>query len=179
MKTYRGEFSSFFGQYPSIPLLSGTWHINSVLRYFIASLEDLPRCFRKRPELASTCKELIKMADNLILLNDDDLSLAEQCKHMYPLRCWLIWFPDSFVALTQGDESLLLILAYFYSLTLAIAPRFPLVNSILFIKMRVESILSIQKRIGQFCSSCPDQHTMKRHMAFPSYVATLLSSCCL
>lgn len=150
---------------------------NAMLNSFICSLETLPRCVSKRPEISAAVKGFVRTADNLLLLGDE-LTLEEQVKHVYPIRCWLVWLPTSFLEITQGDNWVLIILAYYSALTLATLPKFPAVNSRLSVKVRVETIFSIHERLRNcdfLCTSCGELHSPRRHMEFPISVVNILT----
>lgn len=149
-----------------------------LLEYFLRSIEAFPSCIRRRPGLSSAVAGLYRTADNFLLL-DDHLTPEEQYRHMYPLRCWLIWFPESFVSLTQGDIWVLIMLAHFYALTLAVIPIFPVVNTRMFINARIESISSILNNIREtqpyYCQPCSKVHVIQQLMQFPDHVMEVLS----
>lgn len=141
-----------------------------LLNSFIQSLESLPPCLEMRPELATAKKGLSKVAENLLAL-DRSLSTRDQYRQMYPLRCWLVWLPGSFIQLTEGDSWILIVLAHFSGLLLATTPIFPNLNSKLSIKVRVESILSIQESLSNTpslcCSFCHTSHLACQYLQFP------------
>jgi len=151
-----------------------------LLKCFIQSLESFPPCLDKRPELATAVKGLFHVADNFLALKSR-LSAKEQYRQMYPLRCWIVWLPESFVLFTQVDIWTLIMVAHMCALMLAVVPLFPAVNSRLSIKLRVESILSIYENLcnrpSLSCSTCLAHHSSCEHMQFPmSVINTLIQA---
>lgn len=148
-----------------------------LLEYFLRSVGAFPSCIKRRPGLSSAIEGLCRTASNFLQL-EDHLTLEEQYMHMYPLRSWLNWFPDSLVPLTQGDLWVLTMLAHFYSLTLAVIPIFPVVNTRIFIAVRVNSITSILNSISEkqpyYCRLCSEIHLAHHFMQFPNYLMELL-----
>lgn len=159
-------------------LSSNTLDTHHLLQSFLQSIDTFPPCIGRKPNISSAIEGLRRTAEQFLRI-DKQLTTGQQYFHMYPLRSWLNWFPDSLVPLTQGDMWVPVMLAHFYALTLTVIPMFPVVNTRIFINVRVRSIASILDGVSKThpcpCRPCSDIHVAQSFMQFPNQVLEAFS----
>jgi hypothetical protein len=77
----------------------------------------------------------------------------EQFGQLYALRKWLFWVPVSLLSSNKGDVFVLLVLAHFYAVAIAIEPMFPDVAGDFCANMSLEPLDEITRIISQVQTS--------------------------
>ena len=97
-------------------------------------------------------------------------SYAQQFELLHPLRSWLFWLPISFLQRPKREPSVMLVLAHFYAVALAMAPIFPEIGSAYFASMSISPIEEIMSGLTRMQESQPledDLQTPLSLMQFP------------
>ncbi|KAI9834010.1 MAG: hypothetical protein M1826_005915 [Phylliscum demangeonii] len=97
-------------------------------------------------------------------------SAAQQFELLQPLRAWLFWLPISFLQRPTRDASVLLVLAHFYAVALALGPVFTEIGASYFGSMSIAPIEEIVNTLTRMQESQPideDQPSPLTYMQFP------------
>lgn len=76
-------------------------------------------------------------------------SADEQFELLHPLRSWLFFLPISFSKRAREDKDVMILLAYFYAVALAVEPLFPAVGAAWFGSLAVGPIREIHRSLLQ------------------------------
>jgi hypothetical protein len=76
-------------------------------------------------------------------------SPAEQFELLHPLRAWLLWLPIAYSRRVNRDPSVVLLLAHFYAVALAVEPLFPAVGAAYFGSLSVGPIEEIYRKLAR------------------------------
>lgn len=76
-------------------------------------------------------------------------SAEEQFELLHPLRTWLFFLPIDFLRKGQQDASVMVLLAHFYGVALAVEPLFPAVGAAYFGTMSVGPIEHIHRTLAK------------------------------
>jgi len=119
-----------------------------LLNHIFNSLQILEPFVRGRGEESRGLNDLIlfvrNQADNILLQSAD-----EQFERLHPLRSWLSFLPISFMKRAREDQDVLILLAHFYSVALAVEPLFPAIGAAWFGSLAVGPIVEIHKNLVQ------------------------------
>lgn len=74
-------------------------------------------------------------------------SADEQFELLHPLRSWLFFLPISFSKRAREDKDVIILLAYFYAVALAVEPLFPAVGATWFGSLAVGPIREIHRNL--------------------------------
>jgi hypothetical protein len=139
----------------------------------ISSLEQLSHLLKKRPELSAMTRDL---GDILGWVRDTrgNLSEDEVFRRLHPYRSLISSFSSSLLNATNGDEILLIVIAYFFATFVAVTLRAPLLNLDFLISVRLQSIISISKAVRRQyllkCECCNVLWSTEVLMLFPHKV---------
>lgn len=76
-------------------------------------------------------------------------SAGDQFELLHPLRSWLFFLPISFSKRAREDKDVMILLAYFYAVALAVEPLFPAVGAAWFGSLAVGPIREIHRSLLQ------------------------------
>ena len=133
------------------------------------SLEQVRAQLYDQPELLRVIQELINFVHN-IRLAPPGPATVDQFRALFPLRSWLPWMPTSFLKMGLNDPMVLIVLAHFHAVNLAIGPLLPAVSKAFFVDHRANTILCIDERLRtrESCESAGlDMTTMDNLMRVP------------
>ncbi|RPB29222.1 hypothetical protein L211DRAFT_262604 [Terfezia boudieri ATCC MYA-4762] len=140
------EENNFFHE-ASGPIQLSPVETARLLDHIFNSLQILVPFVQGREEESRGLNDLIffvrNLADSILLLQ----SAAEQFERLHPLRSWLFFLPISFLKRAREDEDVLILLAHFYAVALAVEPLFPAVGAAWFGSLAVGPILEIHKNL--------------------------------
>ncbi|KAH0543241.1 hypothetical protein FGG08_002405 [Glutinoglossum americanum] len=100
---------------------------------------------------------------------------AEQFELLHPLRSWLLWLPIAYSRRVNRDPSVVLLLAHFYAVALAVEPLFPAVGAAYFGSLSVSPIEEIYRKLARLeVSNSLDENvqTPMSLMQFPLEMVT-------
>lgn len=139
------EENNFFHEAPGPKQLSPE-ETARLLNHIFNSLRILEPFVQGREEESRGLNDLILFVRNLagnILLQ----SAAEQFERLHPLRSWLFFLPIAFLKRAREDQDVLILLAHFYAVALAVEPLFPAVGAAWFGSLAVGPIVEIHKNL--------------------------------
>jgi hypothetical protein len=91
----------------------------------------------------------------------------EQFKHLHPLRTWLFFLPIDFLRRGQQEPSVIVLLAHYYGVALAVEPLFPAVGAAYFGTMSVGPIEQIHKTLFKQAGQSAAAQRALEYMKFP------------
>jgi len=147
------EFCEYLEEYncfheASVPKLFNLEEAVESLNHIFNSLGILRHYVEGHEEESRGLNDLIlfvrNLADNTMLQ-----SAAEQFERLHPLRSWLFFLPISFLKRAREDQDVLILLAHFYAVALAVEPLFPAVGAAWFGSIAIGPILEIHKNLVQ------------------------------
>ncbi|KAH0614035.1 uncharacterized protein H6S33_005921 [Morchella sextelata] len=140
------EEKQIFGRTPYRPQIVNSERDRQVLNHIFNSLERLQPYVSGKVEEERGLNELINFIQNLknyIPIQSPE----EQFEHIYPLRSWLFFLPIDFVKRVERDPDVMILLAHFYGVALAVEPLFPAVGAAYFGTMSIGPIEEIHKTL--------------------------------
>ncbi|RPB13171.1 putative ubiquitin carboxyl-terminal hydrolase 2 [Morchella conica CCBAS932] len=140
------EEKQIFGRTPYRPQIVNSERDRQVLNHIFNSLERLQPYVSGKIEEERGLNELINFIQNLknyIPIQSPE----EQFEHIYPLRSWLFFLPIDFVKRVERDPDVMILLAHFYGVALAVEPLFPAVGAAYFGAMSIGPIEEIHKTL--------------------------------
>ncbi len=114
----------------------GTAMTQEARRNHLNTLSDIHASLRRLQPYLSRNDQETKWVDQLkgyldrLRASTQPQTPEEQFNQLYALRKWLFWVPISLLAAKRGDVNVLVILAHFYAVALALEPMFPDVASV-------------------------------------------------
>ncbi|KAI9751410.1 MAG: hypothetical protein M4579_006093 [Chaenotheca gracillima] len=144
---------AIFPRAPPSPVPLDPHRVTEPRQEDLAILQQVYQALRKVESYVSNNAEEAKGIDELMsLIRNLRLHLpvhsaAEQFKLLQPLRGWLFWLPISFLQRMDGDPSVLVVIAHFYAVALAMEPLFPEVGSAYFGSMSITPIEEIMQSL--------------------------------
>jgi hypothetical protein len=117
-----------------------------VVSHVYNSLLPLVDYFHGKDEELKGLEELINFVEGLYEYIPVH-SAEEQFALLHPLRTWLFFLPIDFLRRGQQDASVMVLLAHFYGVALAVEPLFPAVGAAYFGTMSVGPIEQIHKTL--------------------------------
>jgi hypothetical protein len=94
-------------------------------------------------------------------------SAEEQFKHLHPLRNWLFFLPIEFLRRGHQDPSVMMLLAHYYGVALAVEPLFPAVGAAYFGTMSVGPIEQIHRTLYRQATQSAIAQRAVGFMKFP------------
>jgi len=138
------------------------------------SLDQLRPLVAAHPELSQAVRELYNFIQNQRIAPPGPSSLA-QFKALHPLRTWLLWIPNKFLRLALKDPLVLIVIAHYETVAVALAPLFPAASASHFVDRRVNVIWRIDQVVKGFTLDKKRQ-TYHDLMAIPRKCARLAES---
>ncbi|RFU32135.1 hypothetical protein B7463_g4216, partial [Scytalidium lignicola] len=114
-----------------------------------ASLDRLRPLVAQQPELSLAVRKLYNFVQNQKIAPPGPTAAA-QLKALHPLRTWLLWMPTAFLRISVKDPLVLLVIAHYELVAIAIAPLFPAASTSHFVERRVGVIQRIDREIRKF-----------------------------
>lgn len=111
-----------------------------------ASLDRLRPIVVQQPELSLAVRELYNFVQNQKIAPPGPTTAA-QLRALHPLRTWLIWMPTTFLRLSVNDPLVLLVIAHYELVAIAISPLFPAASTCHFVDRRIGVIQRIDQEI--------------------------------
>ncbi|KAF1811830.1 hypothetical protein P152DRAFT_398471 [Eremomyces bilateralis CBS 781.70] len=97
-------------------------------------------------------------------------SVEEQFSQLYALRKWMFWVPITLLSARKGDVFMLLVLAHFYAVALAVEPNFPDIGAAFTANLAVsplEEIIRIIDAVSATPTFSQNTQTASAMMDFP------------
>jgi hypothetical protein len=155
------ELRDYFDDAAIIPILK-PWSVDDIPDYapqlrskllldnsVCSSLDRLRPLVADNPELNLAVRELYNFVTNQ-RITPPGPSAISQLKALHPLRTWLIWMPTTFLRMSSRDPRVLLVIAHFETVAIAIAPLFPAASASHFTNRRAKVIQRIDQAIRPF-----------------------------
>lgn len=126
-----------------------------VVDHVYQCLLPLMEYFRSQPQGPDTNDQALKGLEDLVSFVQElqdkipAHSAEEQFHLMHPLREWLFFLPIDFLRRGRTDPSVMVLLAHFYGVALAVEPLFPAVGAAYFGTMSVGPIEQIHRTLLQ------------------------------
>lgn len=140
------EEKQIFCRTPFQPQIEDPERDKQVLNHIYDALKRLEPYVNGKAEEGKGLNDLINFVQNL----QDYIPIRspeDQFEHIYPLRAWLFFLPIDFVKRVERDPSVMILLAHFYGVALAVEPLFPAVGAAYFGTMSVGPIEEIHKTL--------------------------------
>jgi len=96
----------------------------ATLQLILSSLQRLQPYLANHEQEAKWVEQLRGYVERLRLSNPPQTA-DEQFQQLYALRKWLFWVPISLLSAPKRDAMVMLVLAHFYAIALAVEPMFP------------------------------------------------------
>lgn len=116
----------------------------STLQHVYRALQSVESFVTGKEEETRRLKELMSFIRSLRSFLPVS-TVAQQFELLHPLRAWLFWLPISFLQRVKRDTSMLVVLAHFYAVALAMGPVFPEIGASYFGSMSVSPIEEIMR----------------------------------
>lgn len=154
MQEWKGEsqFGDFmeekqiFCRTPFQPQIEDPERDRHVLNHIYNALKLLKPYVNGKAEEEKGLNDLINFIQNLQHYVPIQ-SPEDQFEFIYPLRAWLFFLPIDFLKRVKRDPSVMILLAHFYGVALAVEPLFPAVGAAYFGTMSVGPIEEIHKTL--------------------------------
>lgn len=154
MREWKGEsqFGDFmeekqiFCRTPFQPQIEDPERDRHVLNHIYNALKLLKPYVNGKVEEEKGLNDLINFIQNLQHYVPIQ-SPEDQFEFIYPLRAWLFFLPIDFLKRVKRDPSVMILLAHFYGVALAVEPLFPAVGAAYFGTMSVGPIEEIHKTL--------------------------------
>ncbi|KAK9330758.1 hypothetical protein V1520DRAFT_339521 [Lipomyces starkeyi] len=114
-----------------------------------SSLDRLRPLVADAPELRVSVQELYNFIQNQRIAPPGP-SATSQLKALHPMRTWLHWMPTNFLRMSYHDPRVLLVMAHFEAVSIAVAPLFPAASAPNFVERRVRVVQRIDQVIRPF-----------------------------
>ncbi|KAI9849154.1 MAG: hypothetical protein M1837_005384 [Sclerophora amabilis] len=144
---------TIFPRAPPSPVPLDPHRISEPRQEDVIMLQQVYSALRKLETFVSENLEESKRVDELmslvrkLRLHLPVHSAAEQFKLLHPLRGWIFWLPISLLQCMKDEPSVLVIIAHFYAVALAVEPLFPEVGSAYFGSMSLRPIEEIMQSL--------------------------------
>lgn len=114
---------------------------------FVSAMDTLKPCVEPCLELRKAVQELAVFVENLrrIPLN---LTAEEQLKIIYPVRWWFRFLPTRFLQQTNSDPWVMVVLAFYNLVALAVDPIMPALGIAYFTIAKARMIEAIGSFVG-------------------------------
>ncbi|KAF2843736.1 hypothetical protein M501DRAFT_925839 [Patellaria atrata CBS 101060] len=138
MQQWRHEsiFAKYVTEHAAIPTQNFT-NVNShpttpethrehqnTLQHVLEAIQRLKPYVSNQGQEGRWLEQLKSYVERLRSSNPPQTSM-EQFNQLYPLRKWLFWVPISLLSSSRNDINVLIVLAHFYAVALALEPLFP------------------------------------------------------
>jgi hypothetical protein len=144
--------------------------LESLLAEGISSLNRLASCPKDSPDLSAIIRQL-RDTCRIVYERPSNRSAEDQFKLVHPFAAWMDKYSISYVAISEGDSLVLVILAHFYAVVVTLAIVFPGIDLPLVTPIPLESIIKVdqilRRKPGFFCANCKAYHCQIELMAFP------------
>lgn len=140
------EEKQIFCRTPFQPQIEDPERDRHVLNHIYNALKQLKPYVDGKIEEEKGLNDLINFVQNLQTYVPIQ-SPEDQFEHIYPLRAWLFFLPIDFLKRVKRDPSVMILLAHFYGVALAVEPLFPAVGAAYFGTMSVGPIEEIHKTL--------------------------------
>ncbi|KAG9524827.1 hypothetical protein KCU93_g6168, partial [Aureobasidium melanogenum] len=121
---------------------------NNAVELACSTLRELQKQVGDEPELVRGTKELINFMQNL-RISPPGPTADEQLQALYPIRHWVPWLPRSLISLSDREPLVLVFLAHYHMVVLAVESILPAAPNFLLASKRVELIERLETTIGQ------------------------------
>ena len=161
-------YQSPLPEHKDLPLLEGSVLSIEKAMAFVVEYEDQVKSLRT----------LLDFVQNL-RISPPGRSTQEQFKALHPIRAWIIWLPISFLQVTGRSLQVLVTLAHFYAITLAVQLQLPAPGPAYYPSLRLEAIESLSSEIDRFAASVVSPEGIEKAMElmrFPKEVARYFRS---
>lgn len=142
-----------------------------ILEYIYTSLRKLePYCHGPgKEEEARGLNDLMSFVRNILSYCIYPQSADQQFERLHPLKSWLFFLPISFLKRAREFPDVMILLAHFYAVALAVEPLFPAVGAAWFGSLAVGPIREIHRGLVQLSQrrSPSDQNWPLALMEFP------------
>lgn len=149
---HESEFDEFidekivFSAAPQQPQIEDPERDKQVLNHVYSALERLEPYVVGKDEETRGLKDLMNFVQNLqsfVPFRSEE----EQFEFIHPLRTWLFFLPIDFLKRVKRDPSVMVLLAHFYGVALAVEPLFPAVGAAHFGSMSLGPVESIHQNL--------------------------------
>lgn len=124
-----------------------------------STLREFQKHVGDEPELVRGTKELINFMQNL-RISPPGPTADEQLQALYPIRHWVPWLPRSLISLSDREPLVLVFLAHYHMVILAVESILPAAPNFLLASKRVELIERLETAINQVYK--PSEKLQKR-----------------
>lgn len=121
---------------------------NNSVELACSTLRELQKQVGDEPELLRGTKELSNFMQNL-RISPPGQTTDEQLQALYPIRHWVPWLPRSLISLSDREPLVLVFLAHYHMVVLAVESILPAASNFLLASKRVEFIERLETMIGQ------------------------------
>ncbi|CAD0110337.1 unnamed protein product [Aureobasidium uvarum] len=122
--------------------------MNNSVELACSTLRELQEQVSDEPELVRGTKELINFMQNL-RISPPGPTADEQLQALHPIRHWVPWLPRSLIRLSDREPLVLVFLAHYHMVVLAVESILPAAPNFLLTSKRVEFIERLETAIGQ------------------------------
>lgn len=166
------EENNFFHEVPRPPQLRPE-EMARLLNHIFNSLRILEPFIQGREEESKGLNDLIMFVRTLAAYIPPQFA-EEQFELLHPLRMWLCFLPISFLRRAREDRDVMILLAHFYAVALAVEPMFPAVGAAWFGSLAIGPIRAIHKNLVQEHQGMEESEKQRRWpielMEFPLQV---------
>lgn len=144
-----GEFMEekrIFSRTPFQPQIEDPERDKQVLEHVYEALKGLEPYVSGKAEETRGLNDLMNFIQNLQRYVPIH-SAEEQFEFIHPLRAWLFFLPIDFLKRVKRDPSVMILLAHFYGVALAVEPLFPAVGAAYFGTMSVGPVEEIHRNL--------------------------------